>query len=83
MYAALGGHKGNLRESFVVSMAKFAGYKVFACKDEREGDFVINDLIVEVGGKHKKQKEADFVVRDDIEFASGNVLPLWSLGFLY
>lgn len=83
MYLALGGNKGNLREAFVVSMAKFAGYQVFACKDERKGDFVIDDLIIEVGGKNKKQKDADFVVRDDLEFASGNVLPLWSLGFLY
>lgn len=83
LYSILGGNKGNLRESFVVSMAKFAGYDVFACKDERKGDFVIDDLIIEVGGKSKKQKEADFVVRDDIEFASGNVIPLWSLGFLY
>jgi predicted AAA+ superfamily ATPase len=83
MYAALGGNLGHVREAYLVTLCKNAGLSVHANKDERKGDFVIEGKTVEVGGKNKKSKKADFVVRDDIEIPHGNALPLWSFGFLY
>ena len=82
-YAALGGHVGNVRESFVACMMRQSGGLIYACKDERSGDFVVNDMVLEIGGKNKKRKQAQFVIRDDIESPSRDVIPLWALGFLY
>ncbi len=36
-----------------------------------------------MGGPSKKIKNADFVIRDDIEYPSRNALPLWLLGMMY
>jgi hypothetical protein len=51
-------------------------------------DFLVDGHTFEVGGKSKKQKqikgtEDAFVVKDDIENAYLNILPLWSFGFNY
>lgn len=51
-------------------------------------DFLIDELTFEVGGKNKGQKqiqsvEKGFVVKDDIEFGYGNILPLWQFGMSY
>lgn len=48
-------------------------------------DFQIDEMIFEVGGKNKGQKqlqgvEKGFVVKDGIEFGYANVVPLWQLG---
>lgn len=51
-------------------------------------DFRIGKYTFEVGG-HKKGKRQiggmpdAFIVKDDIEFASGNTIPLWSFGLNY
>ncbi|MGN1217667.1 MAG: ATP-binding protein, partial [Phocaeicola sp.] len=42
----------------------------------------------EVGGKSKKQKQIKnvndaFIVKDDIENAYMNIIPLWTFGFNY
>ena len=38
---------------------------------------------IEVGGAKKQRKQADFVIRDDIDFPGTNALPLWTLGMMY
>ena len=53
-------------------------------------DFEVDGMTFEIGGKNKGKKQistlpADksFVVKDDIEYAYQNVIPLWMFGFLY
>ncbi len=86
-YEILGGNVGNAREALVAAMVSEAGYTIEAHRDETCGDFMIDiadtQIIVEVGGKKKKFKNADFVIRDDTDVPTGRTLPLWSLGFLY
>ena len=45
-------------------------------------------MSIEVGGKSKEGKqiagiENAFIASDDIEYAYGNKIPLWTFGFLY
>ena len=51
-------------------------------------DFRIDDYTFEIGGRKKGKKQIEnipnaFVIKDDIEFASGNIIPLWHFGFNY
>ena len=86
-YDILGGNVGTAREALVAAMIAEAGHTIEAHGDETCGDFVIDisdtEMKVEVGGKNKKQKKADFVVRDDTDVPTGRTIPLWSLGCLY
>ena len=59
------------------------GKDVWACKDEKKGDFLVNNTIVEIGGRKKKIKQTDVVVRDDIDLPVDRALPLWVLGFAW
>ena len=84
--SAVGGDEGNIRETFVMSQLK-PFHDIEYGKDC--GDFVIdNKWRIEVGGAKKGFKQiADipnsFVLADNIEFPSGNRLPLWLMGFTY
>lgn len=54
----------------------------------RISDFEIDGMTFEVGGRNKgKRQIADasqgYIVRDDIEFAAGNIIPLWTFGLNY
>ena len=54
----------------------------------KKADFVIDDCTFEVGGKGKSHHQIDndkksFLVKDDIEFAYQNVIPLWQFGLNY
>ncbi len=86
IYALSGGTPeiGNVRETFFLS-AMSSRNKVTA---SQVSDFVIDGHTFEVGGKSKTQRqiknvEDAFVVKDDIEFAHLNILPLWSFGLNY
>jgi predicted AAA+ superfamily ATPase len=75
---------GNLRETFFFNQMK-VNNKVY--RSDR-GDFNINNLTFEVGGKSKKQKQIEglknaYIVKDDIEYGYQNVLPLWAFGLNY
>ena len=76
---------GNIRETFLYNQLN-VNYKTNASK---LSDFMVMDkYTLEVGGKNKTQKQIEtidhaFVVKDDIEIGSGNVIPLWLFGFLY
>jgi hypothetical protein len=52
--------------------------------------FEVDGLTFEVGGKNKRKKQlsplpADkgFVVKDNVEYAYQNNIPLWMFGFVY
>ena len=92
MYSALHGDLGNIREAFVAGIFVDAGFRVFAPKNENECDFVLEPPMgnsssgqktwkIEVGGKNKAPKQADVVVRDDIDLPGKKSIPLWLLGF--
>jgi predicted AAA+ superfamily ATPase len=83
IYSALTGHVGNIREALVVTLLRQAGKKVYACKKEQDGDFVIGTTLIEIGGANKKPKKSDFVIRDELDLPGAKSLPLWSLGMLY
>lgn len=81
-YFCFGGNKGTAREAFVVfSLSEL--YTITACKHEPDCDYLINDKKIEVGGKSKKAKEADYVIRDDIDVPYGNKIPLWMVGLVF
>lgn len=75
---------GNIRETFFYC-AMCVNHKVTS---STTADFLIKGHTFEVGGKSKKQKQIKnvrdaFVVKDDIENAYMNVIPLWTFGFNY
>jgi len=77
---------GALRETFLINQLRNAGHGVHLAK---KGDFLIDDEItVEVGGKNKTGRQIKglqnaWVVKDDIEYAYKNSIPLWMFGLLY
>ncbi len=83
VYAFLGSNRGTQREAYVAAACMESGHKVWAAAKDSEYDFLIDNRKVEVGGRKKGLKDADFVVRDHIDLPSGNVLPLWMLGLEY
>lgn len=83
MYYALSGDIGNFREAFVTTMFRQMGKNIYACKNEKKGDFVTGKITIEIGGRNKPIKGADFVIRDDIDLPGNRTIPLWSLGMMY
>jgi predicted AAA+ superfamily ATPase len=86
MYVLNGGNidTGNLRETFFYNQMR-VNHDVTS---SRIADFAINEYTFEVGGRNKSQKQLGntthgFVVKDDIEFAQGNIIPLWAFGLNY
>lgn len=77
--------KGNLRETFFYNQLS----QDHTVRQSKAADFLIDGTYTfEVGGKNKQQKQIEgvqnsFVVKDDIESAWGNTIPLWVFGFLY
>ena len=75
---------GNLRETFFFNQMR----KNYPVTSSRESDFKIGEYTFEIGGKKKGKKQiADIqngiVVRDDIEYGHGIVIPLWHFGLTY
>ncbi|WP_129408583.1 ATP-binding protein [Marinitoga lauensis] len=81
-YYIYNGEIGNFREAFTVFTLK-EKEEIFASKNEEDGDFIWNGIKIEVGGRNKKIKNSDFVIRDDIDIPLKNKIPLWLLGFLW
>ena len=81
IYGFFGQNRGTLREAYVATSMTDAGFKVFAANNESEGDFMIDQRMIEVGGPEKKAgSKTDIIVRDYVDFPSGRVRPLWLLG---
>ena len=75
---------GNIRETFFMNQTR-VDHDVIS---SGMADFEIDGRTFEVGGRKKgKRQIADaaegYVVRDDIEYGFGNVVPLWAFGFTY
>ena len=76
--------EGTMRETLFLMWMQEA-YKVTASKIS---DFEIEGVTFEVGGKNKKGKqvkdaEIAYLVKDNIEYAFGNSIPIWMFGFVY
>ena len=75
---------GNIRETFFYNQMRVT----FGVISSRYSDFEIDGKTFEVGGKKKGKKQLSvakegYVVKDDIEFGSGNNIPLWAFGLTY
>ena len=75
---------GNIRETFFNNQMRVKHDVISSNK----GDFKIDGYTFEVGGRKKGQKqiagiENAFVVKDNIESGSGNIIPLWAFGLNY
>ena len=75
---------GNLRETFFLNQMRVKNDIV----SSSISDFQIGNRTFEIGGKSKTKKQIEtieegYVVKDDIEFSSGNILPLWWFGLNY
>lgn len=86
MYALCSGQadRGNLRETFFFNQMK-VNNNVFSSD---VSDFLIDGHTFEVGGRKKGKKQIAgltdaYIVKDDIEYADGNTIPLWAFGLNY
>lgn len=75
---------GNLRETFFLNQTRVKNLVISSCIS----DFQIGKRTFEIGGKSKGKKQIEnaeegYVVKDGIEFSSGNILPLWWFGLNY
>lgn len=75
---------GNLRETFFLNQLAVT-HDVSASP---QSDFQVDGYTFEIGGRNKGNAQIQgidkaFVVKDDIEYGFGNVIPLWHFGFLY
>lgn len=79
IYYCFSGNLGSAREAFVV-FALSERHEVYASAKEEDYDYLVDGWKIEVGGKTKSSKSADFVVSDDLELPVRNRIPLWMLG---
>ncbi len=75
---------GNIRETLFLCWMKRA-FKVY---ESPVSDFELEGKTFEIGGKSKGKKqivsaEEGYIVKDDIEYAYENQIPLWMFGFIY
>lgn len=75
---------GNVRETFFQNQLRVKS----EVKVSRKSDFVVNGCTFEIGGKGKDQRQIEglteaYIVKDDIEFGYGNIIPLWHFGLTY
>lgn len=83
--AERGVEMGSVRETFFYSQISTISELSMPLK----GDFLVNnEWTFEIGGKSKKRKqiaglEHAWIVKDNVEFAAGQEIPLWMFGFVY
>lgn len=75
---------GNVRETFFYNQTRLALDVTYS----KVSDFSIGKYTFEVGGAKKSHRQIkdvanSFIVRDDTEYANGDILPLWAFGLLY
>jgi len=77
--------KGTLRETFLLNQLKVNHTVSYP----ETGDFLVDGkFLIEAGGPSKSRKQIAgqqdaFLAVDDVEYPSGNRIPLWLFGFLY
>ena len=77
-------NSGNSRETIFFSWVK----QKYDIVESPISDFEIDDMTFEVGGRKKGKKQIEdakegYIVKDNIEYAFENQIPLWMFGFLY
>lgn len=77
--------RGKVRETFFVSQCQNAGYKIYYSK---QGDFIVNDTIFEIGSKNKTTQQIRdldnaYIVADGVLVGSKRFIPLYLFGLLY
>lgn len=76
---------GNIRETFFLNQVSVS----HSLTSDDKADFIVDkQYTFEVGGKSKGQRqlagrENGYIVKDDIEYAYLNTIPLWHFGLLY
>lgn len=77
---------GNIRECVFLAWMQVS--HIVTASDV--SDFEISEYTFEVGGRKKGKRQIEsvpegkgFIVKDDIEYAYQNQIPLWMFGFLY
>ena len=75
---------GNLRETFFLNQMRVNNPVI----SSSISDFQIGERTFEIGGKNKGKKQIEsakegYIVKDQIEYSSGNILPLWWFGLNY
>lgn len=76
---------GSIRESFFLNQMLNSGQNITLPK---KGDFLVNEMLIEVGGKSKTSKQVrhyknHIIAADDTEIGFANKIPLWLFGFIY
>ncbi|MGJ7032423.1 ATP-binding protein [Niabella hirudinis] len=76
---------GSIRETFLLNQLRNLQFPVTL---PASGDFVVNGVYVEVGGKSKTAQQVKkgnryLVAADDIEYGVGTKVPLWLFGMMY
>lgn len=75
---------GNVRETFFFNQMRVEHDVIVSTI----ADFQIDDLVFEIGGKSKKQKQVQdakngYIIKDEIETGYANIIPLWQFGLEY
>lgn len=76
---------GNARETVFLSLLN----PIYDITSSPYSDFIVDKKYTfELGGKNKKHKQIkdvkdSYLVKDDIEYGSANIVPLWAFGLLY
>jgi predicted AAA+ superfamily ATPase len=76
---------GSIRETFLLNQLKNLKKEV---RLPDSGDFLVDDLVIEVGGKNKdasqiKHLENYLIAADELEHGFGKKIPLWVFGMMY
>ena len=77
---------GNIRETIFFTWLQ----ERYFISSSKVADFEVEEYVFEVGGRKKGQAQIayvpqgkGFIVKDDVERAVGNIIPLWMFGFAY
>jgi predicted AAA+ superfamily ATPase len=79
-------NEGTLRETIFFAWMRVSEF----ITSSKVSDFTVGDYTFEVGGRRKGQRQISsvapgfgFIVKDEIEYAYENQIPLWMFGFIY
>ena len=77
---------GNIRETIFFAWLQ----EKYFISSSKVADFEVDEYVFEVGGRKKGQAQIasvaqgkGFIVKDEVERAIGNIIPLWMFGFVY
>ena len=76
---------GSVRETFLLNQLKNLNKEV---RLPQSGDFLVDDIGIEVGGRNKGRSQVNhsvnhLIAADEIEHGFGKKVPLWVLGMMY